>query len=143
MKPFELEAVLRYRKRLKDIAINKFEEAKKQFDLVRVKLAQANKERENLIDTLAGMQRQGVDIQDHIRFETRIEFLGELIKRMQGELDKKQAAVVRARNVLMQKSKEQKVMEKLKEKQNSEWRQFLDKKEAAMLDEIAVLHGKR
>ena len=143
MKPFELEAVLKYRKRLKDIAVNKFEEAKKQFEAARSTLAKTSEERQTLINTLAGMQQQGVDIQDHIRFENRIEFLAERIKLLQVELDKKQGAVVRARNTLMQKSKEEKVMEKLKERQNDEWRQFLDKKESAMLDEIAVLYGKR
>lgn len=143
MKPFELETVLKHRKRLKDTAINKFEAAKKQLEAVRSKLAETTIERDSLIKTLARMQLQGVDIQDHIRFETRIDFLLEEIKRLQAELNKNQEAVVKARNFLMQKSKEAKVLEKLKEKQNSEWRQFLDKKEASMLDEIAVLHGKR
>ena len=143
MKPFELEAVIKYRKRLKDIAINKFEEAKKQFDTARSILAETKQNRETLITALVDMQRQGMDIQDHIRYETCIDFLSEEIKRLETELNRKQDAVVRARANLMKKSKDEKVMEKLKEKQNAEWRQFLEKKEAAMLDEIAVLHGKR
>jgi len=43
----------------------------------------------------------------------------------------------------MKKAKDRQVMEKLKERQNADWQQYLNKKEAAMLDEIAIIfHNK-
>jgi flagellar FliJ protein len=45
--------------------------------------------------------------------------------------------------MLIKRSKERKVMEKLKTRQNQAWRAHLDKKEAAMLDEIAVIFHER
>ena len=140
MKPFQLEAVLKYRKRLKDIAQNKFEEAKKQHSTTKEKLTITRNESLHLIEKLTSIQKRGVSIEEHILFERRIEYLDTRIKVLEKELFKKQEIVVRERTFLLQKSKEQRVMEKLKEKQNIEWQHFLDKKEAAMLDEIAVLH---
>ena len=39
----------------------------------------------------------------------------------------------------MMKRRMEQIMERLKEHQNSAWRKYLDKKEAAMLDEIAII----
>lgn len=143
MKPFELEAVLKYRKRLKEIAQHKFEEAKKHYNDVKVQLATKTANAQSLADTLQELQKAGITIEDHILYETRISLLRSEIESLEKQLIKKHEQVIRERKILMQKSKEQRVLEKLKEKQNRAWLQFLDKKEAAMLDEIAVIYGKK
>ena len=58
-------------------------------------------------------------------------------------LIEKEANVLRERENTIKRSKERKVMEKLKEKQNATWQQYLNKKEAALLDEIAVIFHER
>lgn len=143
MKPFELEAILKYRKRLKDIAQNKFEEAKNQHRSAKAEFEKMQNESSLLVEKLSHLQIRGISIQEHILFATRIEYLKAELKLLEEELTKKQAIVIQERNFLLKKSKEERVMEKLKEKRNKEWFRFLDKKEAAMLDEIAVLHHKK
>lgn len=51
--------------------------------------------------------------------------------------------VKQKRGLLLKKSKEHKILAKLKENQDSAWKDYQNKKEAAMLDEIAVLHHEK
>jgi len=86
------------------------------------------------------LEAEGMVVDEHIRYQNRIEFISaELLKREE-TLNKKRAIVVQERKHLIAKSKEKRVLEKLKEKQNQEYRSFINKKEAALLDEVAVLH---
>ena len=140
MKPFELETVLKYRDRLKSIARNKLQEAQNVRDRVRDRLAAKESEYQELITNLNTLQAGGIDVLEHIRYENRIEFVSRDINSFKKQLEKKQELVIRERKHLIQKSKEHKALEKLKERQNADWKRWLDKKEAAMLDEIAVLH---
>jgi flagellar FliJ protein len=140
MKPFNLETVLKYRKRLKDQARNRFQEAQNQRNKSHDDFVNKQKEYLNLIDTITKLQHQGVAVDEHIRYQNRIEFISaELIKR-QETLRKKTEYLVRERNHLIKKNKEERVLKKLKETQNLEYQKFIDKKESAMLDEIAVLY---
>lgn len=143
MKPFSLNVVLNYRQRLKDIARNRFQKAQDQQNIVKNKLESQIAEHLALIETQTRLQVSGIDILEHIRYENRIELLKTKIVELRDQLRKKQEKVVRERAHLMKKSKEHRVLEKLKEKQNTEWQLFLDKKEAAMLDEIAILYRNR
>ena len=140
MKPFNLETVLKYRKRLKDQARNRFQEAQNQRNKAHDDFVNKQKEYLNLIDTITKLQHKGVAVDEHIRYQNRIEFISaELIKR-QETLRKKTEDLVRERKHLIKKNKEERVLKKLKERQNLEYQKFIDKKESAMLDEIAVLY---
>ena len=140
MKPFNLETVLKHRKRLKDQARNRFQEAQNQRNKAHDDFVNKQKEYLNLIDTITKLQHKGVVIDEHIRYQNRIEFISaELIKREE-TLRKKTEHLVRERNHLIKKNKEERVLKKLKERQNLEYQKFIDKKESAMLDEIAVLY---
>jgi len=143
MKPFSLDAVLKYRQRLKDVARNRFQEAKNQFALTNAQYTKKKEEYLTLTSTVITLQAEGISITELIRYEDRKEFLQNEIKMLEAELKKKQEFVLRERKHLLLKSKEHHVLEQLKEKQNAQWRQFLNKKEAAMLDEIAVLYRNR
>lgn len=143
MKPFSLTTVLDHRKRLLDIARGRFAEAQAAYAQARERLERCRAERADLIERLAALQRAGIDIDTHIRFSNRIDLLLTQAQRLQHELQKKHELVLRERTHLLQKSKEHRVLEKLKDRQDSDWRHFLDKKEAKMLDEIAVLSRNR
>lgn len=77
------------------------------------------------------------------RYEERINYLRQQIILMNRELDRKKKIVQQKKIILLEKSKEHKVLEKLKENQNNAWQNYQNKKEAAMLDEIAVLRHER
>jgi len=140
MKPFNLESVLKYRKRLSDQARNRYQHAQNQLIEAQEAFDLKKAEYLDLIDTMVTLEAEGMVVDEHIRYQNRIEFISaELLKREE-TLNKKRAIVVQERKHLIAKSKEKRVLEKLKEKQNQEYRSFINKKEAALLDEVAVLH---
>ena len=62
------------------------------------------------------------------------------IQTLQIELSKRHEKAESERDILLKRSKEKQAMEKLKEKQNAAYRYYLNKKEAALLDEIAIIY---
>lgn len=139
MKPFSLETVLDYRKRLEDIAKNRLFEAQKAKRMVQERLTAEEQAYSELIETLDRRQFEGIDILDLIRYVDQIQFSQNRIVAIKKTLAEKNALVVEEREQLILRSKERKIMEKLKEKQNQAWREYLNKKEAALLDEIAII----
>jgi len=93
----------------------------------------------HLLVTLERLQTEGIDILDLIRYEDQILFTKNRIISIKKTLSEKIARVANEREHLIQRSKERKIMEKLKEKQNQSWQEYLNKKEAALLDEIAII----
>jgi flagellar FliJ protein len=140
MKPFALDTVLSYRQRLEDIAKNNLAEARRAEDETQVLLAEQQESYRALVATIERIQQQGVNILELISHEEHLVYIKNGITELEKELKNKREHVVRVRNDLMKKARDRQVMEKLKERQNADWRQFLNKKEAAMLDEIAIIH---
>jgi len=142
MKPFSLEPVLRYRQQLEDTArqnlFASLEEEKKirdTLDTFRTQLAE-------LYHNLAVEREEGTTGDRLQIFEQRTNILQKDIAAEEDNLNKQQEVVARKRRLLIQASQDKKALEKLKEKQNSAYNTYLNKKESAMLDEIAVLrHG--
>lgn len=139
MKPFSLHTVLSYRKRLEDIAKNRLFEAQTEKQKVQDKLTEEENGYAHLLVTLERLQTEGIDILDLIRYEDQILFTKNRIISIKKTLSEKIARVANEREHLIQRSKERKIMEKLKEKQNQSWQEYLNKKEAALLDEIAII----
>jgi flagellar protein FliJ len=143
MKPFSLDTVLKYRVQLEKIAKNRLYEAEKKRAEVFLQLQQKKAIFKTLINDLARLQSQGMDVVEMIRYEERIDLIKNELGILQNSLAEKEKTVLHERENTLQKSKERKVMEKLKERQNTAWRQYLNKKEAALLDEIAVIFHER
>ncbi len=139
MKPFSLETVLDYRKRLEDIAKNRLFEAQSERQKVQDKLTQEETGYVQLLDTLDRLQAEGIAVLELIRYEEQILFTKHRIVAIKKTLSEKITRVAAEREHLVKRSKDRKVMEKLKEKQNRSWREYLNKKEAALLDEIAII----
>jgi flagellar protein FliJ len=143
MKPFSLDSVLKYRVQLEKIAKNRLYEAEKKRAEVHLQLQQKEAIFRTLIADLAGLQSQGMEVIEMIRYEERISLLKNQVDNLRTTLAEKNKKVLRERENTLLKTKERKVMEKLKERQNLAWQQYLNKKEAAMLDEIAVFFHER
>ncbi len=140
MKPFSLENVLAYRKRLEDIAQNRFFEAKKNHQQVEKKLAEENFLLADLAERCERLQSEGIAITDLIRFEERILQVKANIRAITKTLAEKNDIVVQEHHNLIHRAKERQMMERLKTQQNTAWKTFLNKQETAMLDEIALNH---
>jgi flagellar FliJ protein len=143
MKPFALDTVLSYRQRLEDIATNNLIKARQLQQAVETKLSSHQEEYRELITRRERVHHEGINITELISLEDHISFTKKKITELELELNKKRDHVARTRKELLRKSRERQVMDKLKERQNAAWKQHLNKKEAAVLDEIAIIfHNK-
>jgi flagellar FliJ protein len=142
MKPFTLQTILDYRKRLEDIAQHRLIEAKKVREIIKKKLNDEKSALAIFIDETESLQVQGVGITELIRYEDRITAQKNNILAIKKNLSEKSELVQKEQQQLVMRSKERQIMERLKETQNMAWKGYLDKKEAAMLDEIATSRHK-
>jgi len=143
VKPFGLQTVLDYRKRLEDSAQHKLNEAKSTHKKIEEKFIS---EKQRLAATLAERNRreqEGIDITELIRYEEHVVILESNLVAIEKTLQEKALLVKQAQEHLLKKAQEKQVLEKLKEKQNLAWRNYLNKKEALMLDEIAIIRHER
>ena len=142
-KPFTLDSVLNYRKRLEDIAKNRFYEAKKIHAIIQEKLISEKNTLTTVILECEELQINGVEITKLILFEEKISTAQKNIHAIEKNLLEKEKIVDQEKANLLMRSREYQVMERLKIEQNDSWHKYLDKKEAAMLDEVAIMrHGK-
>ena len=138
MKPFTLQTVLDYRKRLEDIAQHRLIEAKKVQETIKKKLDDEVSSLTLFINESESLQAKGIGITELIRYEERITAQKHNIQAIKKNLSEKSELVRKEQQHLIYRSKERQIMERLKETQNIAWKGYLDKKEAAMLDEIAT-----
>lgn len=139
MKPFAFKTVLAYRKRLEDIAQQRLAEAKKALDAVRRKLQEEKTTLAQLIEHSELLQTEGVNILELVRYEEHILRLEANIKAIEKNLSDKTDIVHQEQQNLLRRAKDRRIMERLKDQQNIAWKTYLDKKEVAMLDEIAII----
>ncbi|MCL2789981.1 MAG: flagellar export protein FliJ [Desulfobulbus sp.] len=143
MKPFTMHAVLKYRRQLEDLAQQDLYHALELEAQLQKMLQQTEKE---LTDLYADLQRdweEGTTV-DRLRlFESRIDLVRRELESRRVKLMEQQDQVTKKRQLLVKRSKERKIIEKLQEQQNAAYARFLEKKELTMLDEVAVLAHER
>ena len=139
MKPFQLDAVLTHRKRKEEISASRLFYAKKQKNIVQQKLQEQNRNLKFLIEKTEELQSNTIPILDLINYENQIHFLEQNIVEIKKTLQQKTDILQKEQQNLIMRSKERQIMENLKEQQNRSWKEYLDKKEISMLDEIATI----
>jgi flagellar FliJ protein len=143
MKPFSLDTVLKHRKSLENQAIQRLVKARAEENSAQHKLQVEEEILAALIETLAREQSLGIEVVKLAQFEQRINLIEKQVVALQTILQNKKEAVTRVQEQLISKSKDRKIMETLQEKQDEAWRQYLNQKETATLDEIAVIFHNR
>ncbi len=144
MKPFALDTVLKYRQQLEDKAVTQLSHA--QLILVQKKKEKQDldKQRNTLLHKLSNLQTAGIRIEDLLQYENHLIWLEQERITKEAELKSAIRTVAQKRSVVVERSREKKALERLKHKQNQAYKHYLEKKEAAQLDEIAVLsHDKK
>jgi flagellar protein FliJ len=142
-KPFTLDSVLTFRKRQENMAQEKHIQAKIAAEMALQALDATRQDLEQLIRTQEEKQKTGILVLELARFEERIQYGRNQLQLLKNTLKEKQKIAAQRRKKLLEKAKEHKALNTLKEQQNKAWKNYLDKKEAAMLDEIAILHHDR
>lgn len=142
-KPFTLGTILKHRKRQENIAQENFFQAQKAFNRAIEIMEEIKHDLNWLIDLLENKQQIGIFATELEQFEERILYCREQLLLQKKIVAEKQNALKKRRLDLLHKAREHKALNTLKEKQNRTWKTYLDKKEAAMLDEIAILRHNR
>lgn len=143
MQPFKLHAVIKFRQQLEDVARQKLFTAQEEEHAARTLLDRRQNELQTLYATLQQDKEQGTTVTRLIMLENRISLVQEQIIQDREILKKAQLQIQSRRKALLKASQDRKVIEKVKEKQDTSYEQYLNKKERAMLDELAVLFHKK
>lgn len=138
-----MEPVLRFRQQLEDEARQNLFTSLEKEGKIRKLIADATNRLDILYTSLAWEEENGTTVDRLLLFENRIAVEKEELGQLLLELEEQEKEVARRRGQLLHASQDKKALEKLKERQNLAYRQFKEKQEATMLDEIAVLrHGR-
>ena len=142
-KPFSLDIVLKIRKRKEDLAQQKFANALAELKQTDQMLIIARKKQQEMISLLEAKQQHGIIAFELDIFDKAIIASHSEIKSFEQYRREKQQICDNKRKHLVAKSRDHQMLQTLKERQNSAWKRYQDKKEANILDEIATLHHNR
>ncbi len=143
MKPFAMESVLTYRQQLEDAARQELFRALEKETSLRSQLAEVQEELATLYHDLEEERRGATTAGRLILYERRIQIVRQQVAELEEKLARQEQRVRQRRRHLLKASQERRVLEKLREQQNRNYRNYLARKEALMLDEIAVLFHER
>lgn len=135
---FKLQSVLNYRQSLEDQAQQVLTASLKQRTGLENQLEQQHVALRNHDEELKRRQQDGLTVAEIDLFEAQIQHCRRLIKDLGSRINQLDARIQSERDVLLHAARDRQVMEKLKDKQESEYRLELSRKERVMLDEISL-----
>jgi len=138
-----MQPVLRYRKQLEDEARQAFAASQEKEQEMAAEVRKLRKNLNRLRKECDQRQQQGTTVDILLLYANRITLEQERLLSMEEQLIRQREQVERRRKRLLHAQQEKKALEQLKLKQDLAYKRYLDKKEAAMLDEIAVLRHNR
>lgn len=138
MKPFTLTKVLKYRKQMEDVAALQLAHAQQQLQIAQRDLEKVENDLRRLITDLDTFQEVGISIEKLMCFENRISWLKKEREKYTAIFESALENANTKRSIVLEKSKNKKILEKLKKKQDQQWHKYQNKRENDILDEIAV-----
>ncbi|SHJ81293.1 flagellar FliJ protein [Malonomonas rubra DSM 5091] len=137
-KKFKLQSVLNYRQLLENQAQQLLAASMQRKTELEEELQRQQQELMRQDAELKERQRDGLTIAEIDLFENGIQHCRRIIERLQQELNRLERQIVGERDELLAAARDRQVIEKLKEKQDAEYLQELNRKEREMLDEISL-----
>lgn len=138
VKPFELEQVLKYRLEVERMRKHEFAAAKQDMEQAGEELKQQEAEVDNVSRQFCEQHSDMNCIEDIRRYSDFFARKREDIKKKQEQLEQLERIMDERREVLLDATKEKKVLESLKEKKAQERKKESNLKEQAFMDEIAI-----
>lgn len=138
VKPFELEQVLKYRHEVERMRKNEFAAAKQELEQASDELKQQEAEADKVSRQFYEQHADMNSIEEIRRYSDFFARKREDIKRKQEQLEELERIMDDRREVLLDATKEKKVLESLKERKKLERKKEADQKEQAFMDEIAI-----
>lgn len=140
---FKLQPVLNYRQILEDQAKQELARGLQQEAELLGRLTAEEREIEHLYQDFERRQQAGISCAEMLLFQNRISHKVEAVARMVESMERLQQQILRQRQGLTEASREKKLLEKLKEKNEQEFQQELKRREGIVLDEVAVQFHRR
>lgn len=141
-KKFKLQPVLNYRQTLENEACQRLAQGLEREENLQWQLTENRARITTLCRDLDERQCTGIAVDELMLHTAHIEGEKERSKKLEQELARLQREIVEHRQALCTASRDKKLLEKLKEKIGEEERQFQDRQEMILLDEIALQCGK-
>lgn len=137
-KKFKLQSVLNYRQSLENQAQQVLTTSLQRRSELEDELQRQRALFQQHDAALTARQRDGLTIAEMELFEIPIQHCRRLIAQFQQELAQLDRQIVGEREELLGMARDRQVMEKLKDKQEAEYRKELSRKEREILDEISL-----
>ncbi len=143
MKPFRLHTVLSYRRTLENRAQERLVRAREEVDrLLREKEREQERLRQMCLE-FEDRKSQGMSIREVLVYQNHLRHVRDGIAQRDKALQSAREDASRKERELHKASMQRKLLEKLKEKQDTRYQQYLEDKEKKELDEVAVLFHER
>ncbi|MEA3545366.1 MAG: flagellar export protein FliJ [Thermodesulfobacteriota bacterium] len=135
---FKLQSVLNYRQSLENQAQQILAASLQRQNQLETQLQQQRQNLQLHDRELKQRQLEGLTVAEIDLYESQIQHCRHLIAEIQKNLQQLVRQIVSEREELLHAARERQVIEKLKDKQEIEYRQELSRKERVMLDEISL-----
>jgi len=139
MKPFKLQVVLEHRQRLVDQARQHLAKALQEEKKAAESLEECRERFEVMGQEYERRQQQGMVAHEFMLYENQLNHLRDLLDSLEGQLVTARQHIVTCRKALEEASREKKLLEKVKEKQQRAEMKEQQRREMAEIDEIAIL----
>ncbi len=137
-KKFKLQSVLNYRQSLEGQAQQVLTTSLQHRSTLEEALEQQQNALQQHDAELKRRQQEGLTIAEIDLFESQIRHCRRMSADLQQQLQCLERQIVSEREELLSCARDRQVMEKLKEKQDAEYRRELNRQERSMLDEISL-----
>ena len=137
-KNFKLQSVLNYRTTLEEQAQQALALSQQQQQELVVAIAAQQQELNDQDQALKQLQEEGLTIAEIDIYESRINHCRHRSAQLQTRLVTLEKKIGKQREALLQAARDRQVMDKLKERQETEFRHEQERKERIQLDEISL-----
>jgi len=135
---FKLQSVLNYRQSLEDQAQQDLTASLQSHKTLEAKYQQQVNSFNEYDRELTLRQQEGLTVAEMDLYESQIYHCRRMMVDLQQQLEQLNRRINEERNALQQAARDRQIMEKLKNKQEEEYRQELSRQERIMLDEISL-----
>lgn len=139
---FKLQTVLNHRQRLEHLAQQKLADSLRRETAMQQQLTSQRTTLNKLIQELSHRQQTGISVQDLQLFRLSINRHRKDLQTLTEQAEKLHREVKSNRQLLTEAAQEKKLLENLKEKKEAEQKHQDNRRESAILDDIALRLGK-
>jgi flagellar export protein FliJ len=140
---FRFQSLMRYREHLCSTAQTELANAVRRHERSIQLLELARQERRKHQETLEDRQRTGISVVDYVTMAEYLTLLEQQLLRMEMEVEQSAKEVLTAKELVSNRQTEVKRLECLEAKERTDYRQILNRRERAQLDESAIVRDAR